>query len=101
MVDAELKSKSATGGGLVVGSKSEEFSGVASSLEVLESEDRRIRLEDPEPDEGVRRYGDGELDSDDDETFNVAGDIARCAVPVPSGTCLGRGATFLRNLDFF
>jgi hypothetical protein len=97
-VDGELKSKPAidsTGGGICAGSDNEEVSGVATSLAVLEFEDRRIRFEDVESDEGVREDGDGESCSDDDDDiFDAAGVIARCAMLVPFGTRLGSGAIF-------
>jgi len=103
MVDGELKSKPAidsTGGGILVGSDSEEGSGVATSLAELESEDSRNRFED-DSDEGERedRDGDGGSCSDDRDIFEAAGVIARCARLVLFGTRLGSGAIFLREDD--
>jgi len=103
MFDGDMKSKSVTqitGGCMFGGSDSEQGSGVSTSLAVLESEDRRIRLDDADPDE--EQDDDSEDDNDDDgdgcsndtEVAGGAGVVVRCATLELFGTRLGSGAAF-------
>ena len=65
-----------------MGSDINEASGVATSLPALESEDKCLRFDDADPDEGEREDVDAEPCVDDDDT-DISDSVrvtARCAV---------------------
>lgn len=105
MFEGEPKSKPPVdmmGGWMSAGSGSDIGSGVTASLSLLESDDSRIRFDEPDSEDTVREEGVG-----DDSWNNEFGDDmmgfglrSRCAMLVPLGTRFGNGATFLGDDAF-